>query len=611
MQLHARADHRRPAAHALLALALPALAACSGQSGAAAAAPSSAARLHFVDVAAEVGIDVEIVSGDPRRWYIVESNGSGAAWLDYDSDGDPDLFVANGQGLEYLDDGRRLERDPRASTRLYRNDGPRDDAGDDASGGARWRFTDVTDESGARRSDWINGVATGDVDNDGDPDLYLACFGADVLLVNEGGRFVDGTARAGLGCELWGATATLGDVDNDGALDLFVANYVQFDLEQPPADGARDVFEGVQIGWGPEAENPHGYNPGAPNRFYKGDGTGVFVEATESSGLALERALCSYAAVFTDVDADGWQDLLVANDKQPCNLFHNRGDGSFDEQGVARGFAFNGDGQPTAAMGFALADVDGNGAIDCLRTNFDFEQNTLHLNDGAGKFSDRGARYGLGAPSFDRLGWAATFFDAECDGDLDLLVANGHVMPQAAEIGMSGWAMQSQLYAAEPRADGSLAYSDATASAGPGLAPLRSSRAIALADYDADGDLDAFISDLDERPRLLENRSARAGRWIGVQLEGSSSNRDAYGARVTVSAISGLDAPPGQRRWTQEMRTTNGLYGAHDPRLHFGLGAVERVASIEVHWPSGQSTLVTDPQLDRLHLVREPRPSSR
>ena len=208
------------------------------------------------------------------------------------------------------------------------------------------------------------------------------------------------------------------------------------------------LIEGVEVGIGPEAENQRGLNTGAPDVYYRNEGDGRFVDATEAAGLSLPAPLCSYAVVFSDVDRDGWQDILVANDLQPCSLFHNQGDGRFEEQGEARGFAFDGSGKPTSAMGLAVEDVDGDGDQDVLRTNFDLEPNSLHVNDGRGQFTERGAPLGLAQPSFDKLGWGAAFLDAECDGDLDLLVANGHVYPQAREFGMSGWLMPTQLYEA-------------------------------------------------------------------------------------------------------------------------------------------------------------------
>jgi hypothetical protein len=550
-------------------------------------APETGANggLRFVDVAGPAGLDVVNVSGDPRRWYIPESNGTGAAWLDYDGDGDIDLFVGNGAGLRYIDDGRRLEIVRSASSRLYRNDGA-------------LRFTDVTSSTGAGRTEWINSVTTGDIDNDGDPDLYLGVFGRDVLLRNDGGVFIDATDAAGLGNELWAAGAAFADTDRDGDLDLYVANYVEFDTEHPPLDGRRNVIDNVEIAWGPEEENKRGLNRGAPDRFYIGDGHGRFVETTEAAGLGLDKPLCSYAVVFSDVDLDGWPDILVANDMQPANLFHNAGDGTFVEQAAERGFAYGAEGQTTSAMGLFVADVDGDGDDDVFRTNFDLEDNSLHLNDGSGQFVADTAAAGLAPASRDRLGWGGGFFDAELDGDLDLLVANGHVLPQAERIGMNPWLQQTQLFEFVGSESGAPRWRDATVGAGPGLALARSARGVALGDPDDDGDVDAVIIDLDSPPRLLENRSERLGHWLTVRTIGSRSNRDGLGAVVTVHAAG--------RRWTAQMRTTNGLYSAHDPRLHFGLGEVERVDRVVVRWPSGVEQEVADPGFDRLVTIEEP-----
>lgn len=540
-----------------------------------AAAP---AKIEFVDVAGRAGIDVTMVSGDPRRWYIPESNGSGAAWLDADGDGDMDLFVANGAGMRYHDDGKRLEVVRNASSRLYRNDGA-------------MKFADVTGASGAARSEWTNGVATGDVDGDGDSELYLACLGPDVLLRNDGGRFTDATGESGLGDPRWGAAAAFGDADNDGDLDLYVANYCEFDPAAPPAGGRRNVIDGVEVDWGPEAENP-GINPGAPDSFHRNGGGGKFTDATRAAGLELAKPLCSYAVVFSDVDGDGWQDLLVANDGQPSNLFRNRGDGTFAEEGVARGFAYDARGDATAAMGLCVEDFDGDGDFDVFRTNFDLEPNSLHVNDGKGRFADKAAEAGLATPSVDKLGWGAAFLDVECDGDLDLLVANGHVFPQAEKIGMHPWLQRTQLFEASRDKSGAVRWTDATDRAGSGLAPLRSARAVAIADADDDGDVDALVTDIDEKPRLLENRSTRQGRWISVKLAGAGKNRAGIGARVSVTA--------GGRTWTREMRTTDGLYASHDPRLHFGLGPVAAVDRVEVRWPDGRKQTVEAPPLDRV-----------
>jgi hypothetical protein len=542
-------------------------------------------KIQLVDVADTAGLTTVQISGDPRRWYIPESNGTGAAWLDYDGDGDMDLFVGNGQGMRYVDDGARLEVVRTGRSALYRNDG-------------HMHFTDVSEATGCARSDWMQAIATGDVDNDGDPDLYIACFGPHVFLRNDGGKFVDATKDAGLGCELWGAGAAFADVDRDGALDLYVANYCVFDLAHPPLGGKREVIDGVEVGWGPEAENKQGFNVGAPDLFYFGDGHGHFLEATRGTGLALEKPLCSYAVVFSDVDDDGWQDILVANDGQPANLFINDGKGHFADKALERGFAFNAEGKATASMGMTVEDFDGDGDMDVLRTNFDLEANSLLVNDGKGHFQDLAMLHGLAQPSVDKLGWACAFFDVECDGDLDLLVANGHVYPQAKEIGMSSWLMPTQLYEAVADPKCTISYRDVTAEVGGGLATLHSARGIALADADDDGDLDVVVIDLDEKPRLLENRSVRAGHWISVRCRGIASNRDGIGARVSVVA--------GGRVRVREMRTTQGLYSSHDPRLFFGLGDVKAIERVEVQWPNGAHSELAAPKLDALLEISEP-----
>ncbi len=549
--------------------------------------PADAARpsaLRFVDVAAQAGIDVVNVCGDPRRWYVVESNGNGAAWLDHDGDGDMDLFVGNGAGLNYVDDGKRLERVSSATSRLYQNEGG-------------LRFKDVSLETGTARSDWVNAIAVGDIEGDGDPDLYLGCFGPDALLVKEGRRFVEATAERGLGNDLWAAGAAFGDANRDGFLDLYVANYCLFDLEAPPLEGKRNVIEGVEVGWGPEGENGRGLNPGAPDAFYLGGPEGRFRKATRDAGLELEKPLCSYACVFGDVDLDGWPDIMVANDLQPANLFMNQGNGSFRDEALERGFAYGADGKPTSAMGLFVEDFDWDGDFDVVRTNFDFEPNSLHVNDGAGRFEERAAKHGLAEPSLDKLGWGGGFLDADLDGDLDLLVANGGVYPQAEAIGMHGWVQQSQVYEGVAHRYFGVVWEDATERSGPGLQALTSARGVAIGDPDDDGDPDALIVDVDAPPRLLENRSLRAGRWLGVRLVGRWSNRDGYGAKVRVRAE--------DKTWTREMKTTDGLYSANDPRLLFGLGDVAGVDSIEIQWPSGVTQLVGSPTLDRYHVIHE------
>jgi hypothetical protein len=542
------------------------------------------AGVAFVDRAADAGITVVNRCGADPRYFIPEGNGCGAAWLDHDLDGDLDLYIVNGAGLEPVDGRRRLRIVRDATNRLYRNDGD-------------WKFTDVTREAGVGDDGWGNGAAVADVDDDGDPDLYVANLGPDVLYLNRGdGTFRDATAERGLGHAGWSTGGAFSDVDRDGDLDLYVPCYVEFDPERPPAGGDLMDVDGVAVGWGPEGENP-GVNPGAPDVFYLNEGGGRFREATAERGLALEKPLCSYAAVFADADGDGWDDLLVTNDAQPNSLFLNRGDGTFTEAGEERGVARGADGSFQAGMGLAVADVDDDGDPDLCVTNFDFEPNNLYLNDGAGFFHDAGDAAGLHAPSMDRLGWGCGFLDAELDGDLDLFVANGHVIRQCEEIGMSPWNMPNQLLLREAGAGGGPAFAAAAFPADSPLALAASSRGAAFADADGDGDVDIVVLDMDRPPQVLENRSARAGHWLEIELIGDRP-RDAYGARIEVEA--------GGRARTGWKIPNQGVYSSHDPAVHFGLGPAERVDRVRVRFPGGAVVELADQAVDRRIVVREP-----
>ena len=543
-------------------------------------AESPSSNLEFVDRALDAGITVVNRCGADPRLFIPESNGAGAAWLDYDGDGDLDLYIVNGNGLEALDGGRRLRYVADATNRLYRNEG-------------NWKFTDVTESAGVGDDGWGNGVAVADVDNDGDPDLYVANLGPDVLYLNQGdGTFRDVTHERGLGHAGWSTGGAFADVDRDGDLDLFVPCYVQFDPDQPPNGGEPMMVDGVAVGYGPEGENP-GINLGAPNVLYLNDGHGFFRDATAERGLAGE-ALCSYAAVFVDVDGDGWDDLLVTNDLQPNSLYRNRGDGHFDELGHERGFAAGEDGTYQAGMGLAVADVDDDGTPDLYVTNFDFEPNNLYLNDGAGNLADAGGAAGLHDPSIDRLGWGCGFFDAELDGDLDLFVANGHVIRQCEQIGMNPWKMPNQVFV---RDSDELAFVEASFPETSPLAVAESSRGVAFADVDRDGDIDLVVVDMDSRPQVLENRTARRGRWLAVDVVGTASPRDAYGARIEVEA--------GGRTRTAWKIPNQGVYSSHDPSVHFGLGSVDRVDRIRVRFTSGATVELHDVEVDRRIVIRE------
>ncbi|MBI3819873.1 MAG: CRTAC1 family protein [Planctomycetes bacterium] len=568
---------------AIVFIALSALAALFSGCWRAAAADS---QPWFVDYSSQAGPLELVTCGDVRRWYIPESNGCGAAWIDYDQDGDIDLFVGNGNNTRYIGNGERVEVLKTTTSNLYRNE-------------FRWKFTNVTKEAGIETSAWVNGIAVGDVDNDGWPEIYLACYGGDVFFKNKRGFFINMTKEAGFNNTKWAASAAFADVDNDGDLDLYVANYCEFDFEHPPKNGARNVINGVEVAWGPEKENP-GINIGSPDAFYINDGNGHFHEAANEAGLALPKAYCSYAVVFSDIDNDGKQDILVANDGQPCNLFHNTGNGKFKEEGEIRGFAYAEGGVATSAMGLAVEDFDNDGDFDVFRTNFDNEPNSLHVNDGKGYFTDRAAALGLAAPSVDKLGWACAFVDTDCDGHYEIITVNGHVYPQSEMIGMHPYLQNMQFFELDDAAlaKGKFVYRDASAEANVynGM-PATAGRGLAVGDPDNNGSPDLVVVSIDEPPKILKNNRERAGAWISVRLIGSKSSRDGYGARIAVRA--------GAVTHTREMRATQGLYSSHDTRLAFGLGDISKIDRIEVSWPSGIHQIVESVNPNQFITIRE------
>ncbi len=302
--------------------------------------------------------------------------------------------------------------------------------------------------------------------------------------------------------------------------------------------------------------------------------------------------------MILDADGDGWPDILVTNDVQPNSFFRNLGDGTFREEGEERGFARGEEGKAQAGMGLAVADVDDDGDPDAFVTNFDFEPNNLYLNDGAGMFEDVGGPAGLHEPVITRLGWGCRFLDLELDGDLDLILANGHVIRQCEEMGMSPWKMANQVFLRDGETDGRPIYREAVFPDGSPLALVESSRGVAVADVDDDGDLDVAIIDLDRRPQLLENRTPRAGHWLRVKAVGTEGARDAYGARVEVEC--------GESVRTNWVLPNQGVYSSHDPRVHFGLGDSAVVDRLTVRFPSGATVSLADVPVDREVVVIEP-----
>lgn len=510
--------------------------------------------------------------GGSGRKYIVETMGSGVALIDYDHDGDLDLYLVNGAALPGSPPSSAS-----AHNALFRNDG-------------NWRFTDVSVESGAGVQSYGMGVVVGDADNDGWADLYITSFGRDRLLRNEHGRFVDVTDAAGLGQKSWGTSGAFADVDRDGDLDLYVANYLEYSIDSNIACG--DVSKGLLAYCGPERYR------GAPDVFYLNRGDGTFTDATASAGLndaPGEEPGKGLGVVFLDADGDGDADLFVANDKTMNRLWRNRGDGHFEDVSVASGTAFGESGQLHAGMGADAGDVDGDGRQDLVVTNFQFEPNALYRNLGDCLFVDASYESGLGLASQRYLGFGVGLQDFNGDGAIDVFVADGHVFDTIEET-MQGvyYAQEAQLFLGDGH--GKFALADAR-QAGPFFAERHVGRGAAFGDLDGDGDLDIVMTTSNGVVQLLENRLAQSRSWLSVRCAGKRSNSEGIGAQVEVRA--------GGRTQIREVRRGSSYLSSSSELVHFGLGDSTTVESLTVRWPSGVVDVIRNLPARQQVVVRE------
>ena len=524
----------------------------------------------LVDVAEQAGLTLVNVHGDAAKDYIVDSLGNGAAWVDYDNDGDVDALIVNGSTRERIAEGG----DPMAA--LYRNDG-------------RGRFTDVTSGSGLDRRGWGMGVCVADYDNDGFQDVYVTAFGPNVLLRNAGdGTFADVTAAAGVGDSAWSMNCAFGDYDLDGDVDLYVANYLTFDEETIPArDDSVCQHVGLDVYCGPRGL------PGEPDTLYRNDGDGTFTDVTRVAGIN-DPGYYGFGVLFSDLDNDGWPDIFVANDSVPNLWFHNNQDGTFSEEGLFRGLALSSDGREQAGMGVGAGDFNRDGQLDLLISNFSEDYNTLYQNGPPGGFTDVTYQADLGTPSWWRLGWGVGFVDIDNDGLLDAFVANGHVYPDVGTLNRGArYRQRNQLF----RNVGGSRFRDISQGAGPGLRVEQSSRGAAFGDYDNDGDIDALVINMNDRPTLLRNDTGGALHWLTLRLVGTDSNLDGIGARVQVTANG--------RTQTEEIRSGGSYLSHNDMRAHFGLGEATRVERVVIRWPSGLVETIAGLDVNRFHDVHE------
>jgi hypothetical protein len=529
-------------------------------SGSALSAPQPApgekaadSAIRFRETAGDWGIDFRHRHGGGGEYYLVETMGAGVVAFDYDGDGDDDLLFVQSGELPGLAERSHY-------TTLYRNDGDGD-------------FVDVSASAGVQLDLYGMGATAGDVDGDQDPDLYLTAFGKDRLLLNQGdGSFQAAPASAGAANPDWGTSASFADVDRDGDLDLYVTNYVDFSYDKNPICGIQK--RGLRTYC-----NPDPYT-GQPDRFYRNRGDGSFEEATAAAGFG-SAAGKGMGVVFGDVDRDGWPDLYVANDLTANFLFHNRGDGTFEEIALLSGVAFDERGQMEAGMGVELGDLDANGFPDIIVTHVDEQTNALYSNTGKGIFVDRRWLDRFAEPSYYMVGFGVVLADLDLDADLDAAIANGHIAHNADEWG-TGTSFRQRNQVMENLGDGTFREV-----ADPGLDVILSSRGMAAADLDLDGDVDLAINNSDDRAELYENVSA-GGHWLAVDVAGGGAN---VGAALVLSA-----GGSSQRR---ELRAASSYCSQNGATAHFGLGSSEAVENLEVAWPDGKRMRLHSPPIGR------------
>ena len=526
-------------------------------------AEEAAWPVSLVDVAGSAGLHhPSIYGGVERKRFIIETNGSGVAFLDYDGDGWLDALVLSGTRLE--EGGREDERFPPGeapTNRLYRN--RRDGT-----------FHDVTARVGLERTGWASAVCAGDYDNDGWLDLFLTYYGQSVLYRNDRGeRFEDVTGAAGLDSPgtRWGSGCTFLDYDRDGRLDLFVAHYLVLDLATAPepGEGANCLWKGFPVNCGPKGL------PTDTNRLYHNEGGGRFRDVSEESGIARVQGRYPMTAAAADLDGDGWVDIYVACDSTAAIQYRNNGDGTFTDVAVVSGSAYSELGNAQAGMGLAVGDYDRDGRLDILKTHFADDIPALYRNLGRGLFEDVALLAGLGVQN-RHVEWGAGLPDLDNDGWPDLVYVTGNVYPEI-ESRLPHFPHRGPRIVFRNR--GGTRFEELTGGSGPAPLVPHSSRGAAFGDYDNDGDVDVLVMNMNEAPSLLRNDYSGKNGWIQVRLVGRRSNRLGLGATVTVSS--------GGSREARVALSQSSYYSHDDLRLHFGLGAHEKADEIEVRWPSG------------------------
>ena len=512
---------------------------------------------YFQEIIQYSGIDFVRTIGDEHLSNLVESDGGGAAFLDYDQDGYLDLYLSNGNYIEGLSMNEEHPPVTTSENRLYRN--RRDGT-----------FEDVTKKAGVGDRGYSMGITVGDFDNDGYPDIYVSNHGPNVLYHNNGnGTFTDVTERAGVAGNECSVGAVWLDYDNDSHLDLYVGNYIEFD-PQYNYYYAPDGFPG-----------PMAYD-GQPDVLYHNKGNGTFEDVTLVMGVFNKdgRAMGVGAA---DYNNDGYTDIFVSNDHMVNYLYHNKGGELFEDRGILSGTAFNQVGEATISMSVDFADYNNDGLMDLFVS--DDVYCSLYRNEGNGVFTEMSYHAGIAVACGQFVGWASSFLDYDNDGDLDLFKVNGELKHL--------YGQEDQLF----ENNGKGMFTDVSTERGAYFHEERVGRGACFGDYDNDGDIDAYIVNLEDHGALLRNNQGNRNNWISLRLIGTSSNRDGIGARVSIRY--------GEQRQFAQMKSSSGYLSQNDPRMHFGLGEHDRVDQIEVVWPSGITQLLDNVEAGQILTITE------
>ena len=532
---------------------------------------------QLVDITKQAGITFTHAS-DPSKKYIVESMSGGVLLIDYNRDGWPDIYFTNAPTVaQAVSDPKNLGG---AATHgaLYRNnhDGT---------------FTDVTAKSGLDKPCFAMGGAVGDYNNDGWPDLYLTCLGGNILYHNNGdGTFTDVTAKAHLADGRWSTGASFGDYDGDGFLDLIVTNYVDFHLNDMPGFGSAPncKYRGIDVQCGPRGLR------GAGDSLFHNNGDGTFTDVSKQAGVDDPNGYYGMSVIWADFNNTGRPDIYVANDSTPKFLYKNLGNGKFKDIGLQSGTAVSEDGSEQASMGIAVGDYDHSGRPSLYVTNFSDENDLLYHNDGDWNFSENSYPSGLALPSLPYVKWGTVFADLDNDGWLDLLTVDGHVYPKVDQL-PSGARYREPKVLSMNQKNGT--FCDASTQAGPAIMEKRASRGLAVGDLFNNGQMDAVVGDLDGAPMLLRNEGVPGRHWVSFELAGTKSNRLAIGARLKLVA--------GGMIQTEEIHSGGSYLSQNDLRVHFGLGSVTKIDSLEIHWPSGHVDTMTNLAVDKFYSVLE------